>query len=104
MRRYFKLGSTATKFELCDVLKKEFREYQTYKVEERKGEHKEKKKRLQYSDWKYAYVWFVRHKQTTDKLSEQCIKIDNYWLKVYMMFFTVSAKNTTIKILSKTLI
>ena len=45
MRRYFKLGSTATKFELCDVLKKEFREYQTYKVEERKGEQKEKKKR-----------------------------------------------------------
>ena len=39
------MGSTATKFELCDVLKKEFREYQTYKVEERKGEQKEKKKR-----------------------------------------------------------
>ena len=45
MRRCFKLGSTATKFELCDVLKKEFREYQTYKVEERKGEQKENKKR-----------------------------------------------------------
>ena len=43
-------------------------------------------------------------KATTDKLREQCIKIDNYWLKVYMMFFTVSVKNATIKILSKTLI
>ena len=30
MRRYFKLGSTAAKFDLCNVLKKEFREYQTY--------------------------------------------------------------------------
>ena len=26
MRSYFKLGSTATKFNLCDVVKKEFRE------------------------------------------------------------------------------
>ena len=52
MRRYFKLGSTATKFDLCDVAK-EFGEYQTYKVEDRKGEENhEKKKRLQYSYWK----------------------------------------------------
>ena len=29
MKRYFKLGSTATKFDLCDIVKKEFREYQT---------------------------------------------------------------------------
>ena len=27
MRKYFKLGSTATKFDLCDFVKKEFREY-----------------------------------------------------------------------------
>ena len=52
MRRYFKLGSTATKFDLCDVAK-EFGEYQTFKVEDRKGEENhEKKKRLQYSYWK----------------------------------------------------
>ena len=44
MRRCFKLGSTATKFDLRDVLKKEFREYQTYKAKERKGEQKENKK------------------------------------------------------------
>ena len=25
MRRYFKMGSTATKFDLCDAVKKEFR-------------------------------------------------------------------------------
>ena len=48
MRRYFQLGCTATKFNLCDVAKKEFREYQTCKVEDRKGEEShEKKKRLQ---------------------------------------------------------
>ena len=29
MRRCFKLGSTATKFDLCNVVTKEFREYQT---------------------------------------------------------------------------
>ena len=56
MRRCFKLGSTATKFNLCDVVKKEFREYQTYKVEDKKDESHEKKRRLQYSYWKYAYV------------------------------------------------
>ena len=56
MRRYFKLGSTATKFDLCDVVKKEFREYQTSKVEDKKdeGSH-EKKRRLQYLHWKYTY-------------------------------------------------
>ena len=36
MRRYFKLGSTATKFDLCDVVKKEFIEHQTCKVEDKK--------------------------------------------------------------------
>ena len=57
MRRCFKLGSTATKFNLCGVVKKEFREYQTYKVEDKKEkESHEKKRRLQYSYWKYAYV------------------------------------------------
>ena len=81
MRRYFKLGSTATKFDLCDVVK-EFGEYQTYKVEDRKGEENhEKKKRLQYSYWKYAYG-LLDIEQTTDKSSEQCTKIDDYWLKV----------------------
>ena len=45
MRRYFKLGSTATKFDLCDVVKKEFREYQTDKVEDKKDEESHEKKR-----------------------------------------------------------
>ena len=82
MRRYFKLGSTATKFDLCDAVKKEFREYQTYEVEDRKGEEShEKKKRLQYSYWKYAYG-LLDIEQTTDKSSEQSTKIDDYWLKV----------------------
>ena len=81
MRRYVKLGSTATKSDLCDVVK-EFREYQTYKVEDRKGEEShEKKKMLQYSYWKYAYG-LLDIEQTTDKSSEQCTKIDDYWLKV----------------------
>ena len=43
--RYFKLGSTATKFDLCDVVKKEFREYQTDKVEDKKDEESHEKKR-----------------------------------------------------------
>ena len=43
MRRYLKLGSTATKFSLCDVVKKEFREYQTYKVEDKKDEESHEK-------------------------------------------------------------
>ena len=82
MRRYFKLGSTATKFDLCDVVKKEFRGYQAYKVEGRKCEEShEKKKMLQYSYWKYAYG-LLDVEQTTDKSSEQCTKIDDYWLKV----------------------
>ena len=88
MRRYFKLGSTATKFDLCDVVKKEFREYQTYKVEDREAEEShEKKKRLQYLYWKYAYG-LLDIEQTTDKSNEQCTKIDDY---------------ATIKILSRTL-
>ena len=45
MRRYFKLGSTATKFDLCDVVKKEFREYQTYKIGDRKGEQAMKRRK-----------------------------------------------------------
>ena len=69
MRRYFKLGSTAAKFDLCDVVKKEFREYQTWKVEDKKDEENhEKKRRLQYSNWKYAYVLLdIEH--TTEKSS-----------------------------------
>ena len=82
MRRYFKLGSTATKFDLCDVMKKEFREHQTYQLEDKKdeGSH-EKKRRLQYLYWKYAYG-LLDIEQTTEKSSEQCTKIDDYWLKV----------------------
>ena len=43
MRRYLKLESTTTKFSLCDVVKKEFREYQTYKVEDKKDEESHEK-------------------------------------------------------------
>ena len=82
MRRYLKLGNTAVKFDLCDVVKKEFKEYQTYKVEDQKDEEShEKKRRLQYLYWKYAYG-LLDIKQTTNKSSEQCAKIDDYWLKV----------------------
>ena len=78
MRRYFKLGRTATKFYLCDVVKKEFREYQTCKVEDKKDEEShEKKRKLQYSYWKCAYG-LLDIEQTTDKPSEQCTKIYNY--------------------------
>ena len=82
MRRYFKLGSTATKFDLYDVVKKEFREYQTYKVEDKKDEESHEKKRRQYSCWKYSY-WKYAYglldiEQITDKSSEQCTKIDDY--------------------------
>ena len=67
MRRYFKLGSTATKFDLYDVVKKEFREYQTYKVEDKKDEEShEKNRRIQYLYWKYAYG-LLDIEQTTDK-------------------------------------
>ena len=38
------MGSTATKFDLCDAVKKEFREYQTYKAEEKKDEESHEKK------------------------------------------------------------
>ena len=82
MRKYFKLGSTATKFDLCDFVKKEFREYQTCKVEDKKDEENhEKKRRLQYLYWKHAYG-LLDIKQATDKSSEHCIKIVDYWLKV----------------------
>ena len=82
MRRYFKLGSTATKFNLCDIVKKKLREYQTYQVEDRKGEEShEKKKSLKCLYWKYA-CGLLDIEQTADKSSEQCTKIDHYWLKV----------------------
>ena len=81
MRRYFKLASTATKLELCDVVKKECRQCQTYKAEDKKDEEShEKKRRLQYSYWKYA-EGLLDIKQTTNKSSEQCKKIDDYWSK-----------------------
>ena len=67
MRRYFKLGSTAAKFDLCDVV------YQTYKVEDKDEESHEKKRLLQYSYWKYAHG-LLDLEQTTDKSSEQCTK------------------------------
>ena len=75
MRRYFKLGSTAAKFDLCDVVKTEFREYQTWKVEDKKDEEShEKKRRLQYSNWKYAYgLLDIEH--TADKSTLQCTKM-----------------------------
>ena len=58
VRRYFKLGTTAAKFDLCDVVKKEFRECQTYNVEEKKDEEShEKKRRLQYS---FFFCFFSR--------------------------------------------
>ena len=44
MRKYFKLGSTAIDLDLCDIVKKKFREYQTYKVEDGKGEECHEKK------------------------------------------------------------
>ena len=67
MRRYFKLGSTATKFDLCDVV------YKTYKVEDKDEESHEKKRLPQYSYWKYAHG-LLDLEQTTDKSSEQCTK------------------------------
>ena len=82
MRKYFKLGSTAIELDLCDAVKKKFREYQTYKVEDSKGEGcHEKKKRLQYSYCKYVYG-LLDIEQITDESNEQCTKIDDYWLKV----------------------
>ena len=44
-------------------------EYQTYKVEDKKDEEShEKKRRLQYSYWKYPYGYgLLDIKQTTDK-------------------------------------
>ena len=77
MRRYFKLGSTATKFALCDAVK-EFREYQTYKAEDKKDKAShEKKRRLQYSYWKYSYG-LLNIEPTADKSNEQSTKIDDY--------------------------
>ena len=74
MRRYFKLGSTAAKFNLCDVVKKEFREYQTWKVEDKKDEEShEKKRRLQYSNWKYAYGLFTVYKD-----DDYCLRCDAF--------------------------
>ena len=76
------MRSTARKFDLCDNVKKEVREYQNYKVDNKKDEEShETKRRLQYSYWKYAYG-LLDIEQTTDKLSEHCTKIDDYWLKV----------------------
>ena len=43
------MESTATKFDLCDVVKKEFREYQSYKVEDKKDEESHEKKREDYN-------------------------------------------------------
>ena len=64
-------------------MKKEFREHQTYKAEDKKDEESyEKKRRLQYSDWKYAYE-LLDIEQTTDKWSEQWTKINDYWPKVW---------------------
>ena len=78
MRRYFKLGSTATKYDL----KKEFREYQTDKVADKKDDERyEKKRRLRYLHCKYAYG-LLDIKQTTEKSSKQWTKIDDYWFKV----------------------
>ena len=58
---------TATKFDLCDVVKKEFREYQTYKVEDKKDEEShEKNRRIQYLYWKYA-CGLLDTQQATDK-------------------------------------
>ena len=80
MRKYFKLGSTASKYDLCDIVKKEFREYQTHKIEE-KNESPRKKLRPQYSYWKYAYGLLDIDLDAV-KSSEQCIKIDEYWFQV----------------------
>ena len=67
MRRYVKLERTARKFDLCDVVKKEFRVYQTYKVGEKKDEEShEKNRRIQYLYWKYVYG-LLDIEQTTDK-------------------------------------
>ena len=76
MRRYVKLERTATKFDICDVVKKEFREYQTQKtrlpnledkVEDKKDEEShEKNRRIQYLYWKYAYG-LLDIEQTTDE-------------------------------------
>ena len=95
-RRYFKLESTATKIDHCDVVK-EFREYQSYKVEDKKDEERhEKKRRLQYSYWKYAYS-LSDMVQTTDKSSEQCTKIDDYWLMLVWNDL-LSKQSTSIKL------
>ena len=67
MWRHVKLERTATKFDLCDVVKKEFREYQTYQVEDKKDEEShEKNRRIQYLYWKYAYG-LLDIEQKTDK-------------------------------------
>ena len=59
MRRYFKLGSTATKCALCDVVK-EFREYQTYKAEDKKDKESHEKKRIILV--LEICLWIVKHR------------------------------------------
>ena len=59
------MGSAATKFDLCCEEEVQ-REYHTYKTEDKNEESNEKKRRLQYSDWKYAFG-LLDIEQTTDK-------------------------------------
>lgn len=89
MRQYFQLGSKATKYDLCDVVKKEFREYQTSKIPEDEKKDVESngvKARVQYCYWKYAYG-LLDIEQTTTKSNEHCIKIDEYWCKVFLQCY-----------------
>ena len=61
MSRYFKLGSTAAKFDLCDVVKKEFREYQTWKGRQERWRKPWKEKKATIFELEVC-LWLVRHR------------------------------------------
>ena len=83
------MGSTATKFDLCDAVKKEFREYQTYKAEEKKDEESHEKK----GGYNICIGSMLMVCQTSSRQQINQVNSVQRQMITGMMLFTVSVKN-----------
>lgn len=83
MRKVFKIDSSITKFDLADIIKREFKEYQTEIISESmylKEKQTVTKKKPQHGYWAKAYE--IVGVEEAGKDENELIRVDQFWLKV----------------------
>ena len=90
MQVYFKVNSEIDEFQLCDIIQREFTEYQTEIIPPSfyVDEDKSVSGRKQVSYWEYAYdlAGIIELNAVTEE-GPKYTRIEKYWLKVYNIIF-----------------